>query len=101
MEKQTKITRKENHDSMWIKAQFPSGANFKFSIGRAGERLALAFSNDRKELKKQTKIFMDWLEYREGENNSQRFDRVEKLCKNCKSGGQVIKAIELETAIIS
>ena len=94
--KQTKITRKENFYSMWIKAPFPSGANLRFSISRGGERLSLGFSNDMKELKRQSKIFADWLKLRVGENNSQLFDRIENLCKNCKSGGQVIETIESE-----
>ena len=89
----TRITKKINFDSMWIKAQFPSGANFRFSVGRSGERLALAFSNDRNILKEQTKIFMKWLEFRPNETNQQRFDRIEELCSQYKSGNHLIKSI--------
>jgi len=78
---------------MWIKAQFPSGANFRFSIGRSGERLAMAFSNDQKILREQMKIFMKWLNFREGETNQQRFDRIEDLCMKYTSGNQLIQSI--------
>ena len=37
-------------DNMRLSAKLPSGASLKFSIGRSGERLEMAFSNDEKYL---------------------------------------------------
>jgi len=86
-----KINRTVGHDNISISARFPSGANFRFSIGRNGERLSLAFSNDDVELSKQVRIFDTWLKFRDGETNLERLDRLEKICTGCQSGGQVIK----------
>ena len=86
----TEIKKKINHDSMWIAAKFPSGANYKFKVDRNGERLEIAFSNNTAELAKQSRIFLKWMQFRKGENNEQRFDRLEKLTKECKSGKELI-----------
>ena len=75
---------------MWISAKFPSGAYYKFRVDRNGEKLELAFSNDTRELKEQTKIFGQYLKFRQGETNEERFNRLEELTKKCKSGKQLI-----------
>lgn len=91
---EVKIKKTIGFDRMSISAKFPSGANFKYSIGRSGERLELAFSNDNSELKEQTKIFMNWMKYRDGEKNADRFNRLEELCKKCKSGKELINLMK-------
>ena len=95
METQTaKITKKIGFDRMAISAKFPSGASLKFSIGRSGETLDLRFSNDRSELKKQSKIMSKWLDFKKGEKtNAERFDRIESFLAPFKSGAQVMAAI--------
>jgi hypothetical protein len=90
----TKIKKSIGFDQMSISAKFPSGANFRFFIGRSGERLTLAFSNDTKELDEQSKIFAAWMKLRTGETNMDRFNRLEELCKKCKSGKELINLMK-------
>jgi len=87
---ETIVKKKLNHDSMWISAKFPSGASYRFSVGRGGERLTMAFSNDSKESDAQIKIFNNWLKFRPKETNEDRFNRLEELTKRCKSGKELI-----------
>ena len=75
---------------MWITAKFPSGANYKFKVDRRGEKLEIAFSNDTAELAKQSRVFLKWIQLRKGETNEERFNRLEKLTKECKSGKELI-----------
>ncbi len=94
MVKETVVTQKVNHDSMTLTAKFPSGASLKWRIGRGGEHLEVAFSNDTKTLREQTAKINKWLQYRPNENNQMRFDRLEALLKGCKSGAEVIAKID-------
>ena len=82
------------HDSLSISGKFKSGANFKFKIGRNGETLSLAFSNDTNELKEQTKIFFEYLKFRGDETNLDRINRLEKLCDGCSSGKELINKMQ-------
>jgi hypothetical protein len=91
---ETKIKKSIGFDQMSISAKFPSGANFRFFIGRSGEKLTLAFSNDTKELDAQCKIFADWMKLRKGETNIDRFNRLEALCKRCSSGKELINIMK-------
>ncbi len=91
---EAKIKKSIGFDRMSISAKFPSGANFRFSIGRSGEKLELAFSNDPAELKEQSRIFVNWIKFREGEKNEDRFNRLEGLCKKCKSGKELINLMK-------
>lgn len=94
----TEVKKKLNHDSMWISAKFPSGASYKFRIDRNGEKLEMAFSNDDNEAKVQIKIFNNWLKFRPKETHADRFDRLERLTKQCSSGKMLIKLMEVEYA---
>jgi hypothetical protein len=87
------IKQKLNHDSMWISAKFPSGASLKWRIGRGGERLEIAFSNDTTTRNDQAAKLNKWLGFREGEKNADRFNRLEELMKGCRSGSEVIAKI--------
>ena len=91
-----KISKRIGFDSMSISGKFPSGASFKFSIGRNGEKLELAFSNDTDTLKNQMKVFKQWIDYRPKETNIQRFDRLEKISQNCKTGSEVIAKMQAD-----
>jgi len=91
---ETIVKKKLNHDSMWISAKFPSGASYKVTINRNGERLQMAFSNDDKEASMQIKIFNNWLKFRPKETNEERFERLERLTKQCTSGKMLIKLME-------
>ncbi len=91
---EAKIKKSIGFDRMSISAKFPSGANFRFFIGRSGEKLEIAFSNDPQELKEQSKIFINWMKFREGEKNEERFNRLEELCKKCKSGKELINLMK-------
>lgn len=91
---ETKIKKSIKHDNMSISAHFPSGAFFKFSIGRSGEKIDIRFSNDQKELSEQAKKFLKWIDYREKETNIDRFARIEKACQMSRSGAEFMKAIE-------
>jgi hypothetical protein len=88
-----KVNKKIGFDRMSISAKFESGADLRFSISRNGERLTIAFSNDINELKRQSDIVEAWLKLRTGEKNIDRFNRLEEVCKNCKSGAEFIAAI--------
>ena len=87
---ETKITKKYGFDNMSIAAKFPSGASYRFSVSRIGERLTVAFSNNNKILQAQTKIFAAWMKLRPSEVNQGRFDRLEELTKTCTSGKELI-----------
>ena len=87
---ETEVKKKINHDSMWIKAKFPSGAYYKFSVNRDGERLEMAFSNNDSEASVQIKTFNNYMKFRKGETNEDRFNRLEELSKKCSSGKQLI-----------
>jgi hypothetical protein len=89
-----KIKKTIGFDRMSITAKFPSGANFRYFISRSGERLSIAFSNDSKELKEQSKIFGEWVKHRKGETNIDVFNRLEELCKKCKSGKELINLMK-------
>ena len=91
---ETKIKKSIKHDNMSIAAHFPSGAFFKFSIGRNGEKLDIRFSNIQSELNEQGRRFLKWIEYREKETNIDRFDRIEKACQLARSGSEFMKVIE-------
>jgi hypothetical protein len=91
---EAKINKSIGFDRMSIIAKFPSGANFRYFIGRSGEKLEVAFSNDSKELKEQVKIFSNWVKPRKGETNLDVFNRLEELCKRCKSGKELINLMK-------
>jgi hypothetical protein len=91
---ETKIIKKYGFDVMSISAKFPSGASYKFTAGRSGERLAMAFSNNDAESKIQIRIFQEFMKFRKGEINQGRFDRLEELTKKCQSGKMLIKLME-------
>jgi hypothetical protein len=90
----TVVKKSIGFDRMSITGKFPSGASLRFFIGRSGEKLEISFSNDEAELKKQSDILMKWLKYRDDEDNVQRFERLEKLMKECKSGSELIEKIK-------
>ena len=91
---ETIVKKKLNHDSMWITAKFPSGATYKFRVDRNGEKLEMAFSNNDAEANDQIKIFNNWLKFRPKETHADRFDRLERLTKQCTSGKMLIKLME-------
>jgi len=95
-----KIRKNYKHDSMSISVKLPSGASLKFSVDRDGDDLELAFSNDRKELKRQAKVAEKYLDFNGLENNLERFERFEKFLKSrdWKSGREMIAAMEDEVA---
>ena len=89
-----KIKKSIGFDRMSITAKFPSGANFRYFICRSCEKLEVAFSNDSIELKEQSKIFAGWVKLRNGETNIDVFNRLEELCKKCKSGKELINLMK-------
>jgi len=91
---ETKVKRTNGFDRLSLTAKFPSGASLKFSVGRSGDRLELAFSNDSAQLSKQAKAVAEWMDFRDGEKNQDRFDRLEDLCKKCKSGAEFMSHIK-------
>jgi len=91
-----KVSKRIGYDSMSISGKMPSGASLKWSINRNGERLEVAFSNDTKVLKYQVEVVNKWIEYRNGESNQSRFDRMETLLKSCNSGSEVITKMQAE-----
>lgn len=92
----TKIKKSIGHDSMSIAATLASGANLRFSIGRSGEKLAVGFSNDRKILNEQANVVKQWLRFRTGETNLDRFNRLENLLKQSKSGAEAVQLMTAE-----
>ena len=82
----TTVHKSIGHDRMKIEIFFPSGASLKFRIGRSGETLEIAFSNDSQTLKTQSAQVRKWLEQRKEETNQDRFDRLEKTARQAKSG---------------
>jgi hypothetical protein len=91
---ETIVKKKLNHDSMWITAKFPSGASYKLRINRNGERLEMAFSNNDAESKEQLKIFSNWMKFQPKETHEDRFNRLERLTKQCTSGKALIELMK-------
>ena len=79
---------------MWISAKFPSGASYRFSVGRNGERITMAFSNNNAESNIQLKIFNEYMKFHKGETNEDRFNRLERLTKQCTSGKMLIELMK-------
>ena len=97
-----KLTRNYTHDTMTLSATFPSGGSFKYKVGRPGERLEVCFSNEDKELKRQTEVFNEWIKLYP--KNGDRFAALESLLKaqgGCKSGAHVVRRMEYELNIAS
>jgi hypothetical protein len=95
-----KVSKRISYDSMSISGKMPSGASLKWSINRNGERLEVAFSNDTNVLKTQLQVVQKWIEYRAGESNQSRFDRMETLLKTCNSGSDVITKMQAELSSV-
>lgn len=90
----TKISKKIGHDSMSITGSLPSGAYLKFTIGRRGEKLECALSNDIATMKSQMKQIQDWLKYRGNENNTDRFNRLEQVLLKSKNSIELINNLK-------
>ena len=88
------IKKVVNHDSLSISAKFPSGASFRFSVTRSGERLMVAFSNDDTEANRQSLIMQKFAQCKGEETYLDVINRLEKVCEDCKSGSEVITKIE-------
>lgn len=71
-----KVTKKIGHDSMYVTATYATGGNFRFSIGRNGERIGWAGSNDPKVNAAQAKAFVVFAKHRDGENNGELLERI-------------------------
>jgi len=84
------IKKRINHDSMWISCQFSSGANFKYTVTRYNSKLEFAFSNDDDEAKIQMMIFNEWLKKNHTTSFGNLFKDLEKLCKRCNTGKDLI-----------
>ena len=93
---ETKVKKTITHDYLSMNASFPSGATFKWSVGRSGERLAIGFANDEATSQKQAKTILQGLKHRKDETNIMVFDRLEILLKSCKSGKEVISKMEAD-----
>jgi len=94
-----KLFKKYTHDKMSLTAKFPTGGTLHFSVGRGGERLEVAFSNNDAELKEQTETVKEFVKFRYKEVNQGRFDRLESLLNaqgGCKSGRGVVARMRYE-----
>jgi hypothetical protein len=91
---ETRVKKTITHDYLSMNASFPSGATFRWSVGRTGERLSIAFANDEETSKRQAKTIVRWLKHREEETNEMVFERLEVLLKSCKSGKEVVSKME-------
>lgn len=90
---ETIVKKRITHDNMSIRAKFPSGASLLYSISNYREKLEVAFSNDSKVLKEQTKIIADWLKAVGEETNADIFNRLENVCKSVVTGKEFINHI--------
>ncbi|MCK9576363.1 MAG: hypothetical protein WC979_00420 [Candidatus Pacearchaeota archaeon] len=90
----TKINKKIGHDSMSISGVMQSGANVKFTINRGGEKIVAGLSNDIKIAKVQLLTLQTWLKLRDGENNAQRFDRLENVLKISNNSKEFIENLK-------
>jgi len=88
-----KVTKRLGHDNMSMVIKFQSGATLDWKIGRGGEKLAIAFSNNKEEVKQQIKIVEKFLKGRKSEDNKARFLRLEETVKGCRSGKEFIAKI--------
>ncbi len=97
-----KLIKKNTHDRMHLSVKFPTGGTLFFGVGRGGERLEVSFSNDDKELNRQTEVVKEYVKFRKGEKNQDRFDRLENLLNaqgGCKSGRSVIARMRYELSV--
>jgi len=93
--KETQITKRINHDTMSISCRFPSGGRFKYRVTRYDTKLEIAFSNVASEAKVQIKIFLKWLKDNHTSTYGSLFDKIESLCKGCKTGKELIKLMNI------
>jgi hypothetical protein len=94
MNKINKVKKTITYDRMSISSTMLSGESFKFSISRSGEKIVLAFKNDESVIKQQFQVIKNWLSFKNGEDNLQRFDRIEKILNLSNSSNELINAIQ-------
>ncbi len=86
----TKVKKSIGHDRMTISKNFETGGTFKLSMGRASERLAVAFANDHVTARKQVGTIQLWLHSFKG-TNLEKFDELERILSSSRSGEEVIE----------
>lgn len=94
MAKNPKIDMRITHDALSLAAKWQTGASLRFSITRSGERLTVAFSNDKAILAAQTKRLVAWIRRRPGETNEARILRMRDLCEGTVSGAAVMNRLD-------
>jgi len=93
MIKKIKFIKKINHDSMWIKCQFPSGGGFKYRVTRYDSTIEMSFGETQKEVNEMGEIFKRWVET-EFTSYGDQFKKIEALCVKCNSGYDLIKLMK-------
>lgn len=91
-----KIAKRIGHDSMRIAVTFSSGGKLTYRISRASDTLVVAFSNDRTELAKQTRIVQAFVKCRGDETFGQVIDRIELTAKQSKSGAEFVALCQVQ-----
>ena len=89
----TTIKQIIRHDKMSLSAKLSSGASLKFSIGRSGEKLEIAFSNDPIVLKDQLVKMQEWLKFKNGETNLERFARLRQVLETSTNSIEVMQKL--------
>jgi hypothetical protein len=89
-----KITKTVTHDRLAVKAQYPSGGTFTFSITRSGDRLAWGGSNDTATAKAEMKKFMAWAEAKDKtETHGERIERIAAKAEQANTIAELIASL--------
>lgn len=81
----TQVKFTNGHDRMAIVAKFPNGEQFKFSVSRSGERMATAQAPGVHLSDEQVISLDDMTQFRAGETNLVRFERIKATCERVTS----------------
>lgn len=87
------VKKTVGHDALAVEVRYPTGGRVRFSIGRTGDRLAVAGASGA-EGQRQMAVLADWTEARGGETHGQRIDRVHALMSQAESVGDLVRLVE-------
>ncbi len=92
--KKKSVRKTETHDRLSVRATYPTGGTFTFTIGRSGERLTWGGSNDKKTAEGEMAKFMAWMKHRGDEKNGERMERLRVLAESVNSIGELVAKLD-------
>jgi len=91
--KSTTVKKRINHDSMWLKCDFPSGCRLKVTIRRYEISIDHLFLPYESAIMVEANVIREWIK----ENSptyGEMFQRLETLCESCMTGKELISKMK-------